>query len=88
VSRGSVPVPDSTARRFSHPSFVTLQRAYRHGYDTEYLGWFFNREELIEAAAEAKLAPRARVPRRTPPRVHAAPEQAEARGYLFRSGEA
>jgi putative methyltransferase (TIGR04325 family) len=29
------------------PSFVVLQRAYDYGYDTEYLGWVFNREELV-----------------------------------------
>jgi putative methyltransferase (TIGR04325 family) len=35
------------------PSFVVLQRAYDYGYDTEYLGWVFNREELVATAQEA-----------------------------------
>jgi putative methyltransferase (TIGR04325 family) len=35
------------------PSFVVLQRAYDYGYDTEYLGWVFNREELLATAREA-----------------------------------
>ena len=36
-------------------SFVVLQRAYRYGYDTEYLGWVLNRGELLEAAGAAGL---------------------------------
>lgn len=35
------------------PSFVTLQRAYEYGYDTEYLGWALNREEIRTAAQRA-----------------------------------
>ncbi len=31
-------------------SFHILQRAYRYGYETEYVGWVVNREELLEAA--------------------------------------
>jgi putative methyltransferase (TIGR04325 family) len=41
-----VPVTDA-------PSFVTLQRAYEYGYDTEYLGWALNREEIRTAALRA-----------------------------------
>src|SRR5207245_79028 len=29
-------------------SFVVVQRPYACGYDTEYLGWVFNRDELID----------------------------------------
>jgi putative methyltransferase (TIGR04325 family) len=32
------------------PSFVVIQRPYVHGYDTEYLGWVLNREELLALA--------------------------------------
>jgi putative methyltransferase (TIGR04325 family) len=32
------------------PSFVVIQRPYAHGYDTEYLGWVLNRDELLAAA--------------------------------------
>jgi putative methyltransferase (TIGR04325 family) len=35
---------------FHAPSFVVLQRAYAYGYETEYLGWVLNRDELVEAA--------------------------------------
>jgi putative methyltransferase (TIGR04325 family) len=35
------------------PSFVVLQRAYDYGYDTEYLGWVFNRDELLATAQAA-----------------------------------
>src|SRR5262249_44788363 len=31
------------------PSFVVIQRAQRHGYGTEYLGWVLNRDELLAA---------------------------------------
>jgi putative methyltransferase (TIGR04325 family) len=34
----------------SAPSFVVVQRPYVHGYDTEYLGWVLNRDELLAAA--------------------------------------
>jgi putative methyltransferase (TIGR04325 family) len=37
------------------PSFVVLQRAQRHGYGTEYLGWVLNRDELLDAARESGL---------------------------------
>jgi putative methyltransferase (TIGR04325 family) len=36
-----------------HPSFVVLQRAQRHGYGTEYLGWVLNLGELLGAASTA-----------------------------------
>jgi putative methyltransferase (TIGR04325 family) len=37
------------------PSFHVLQRAYRYGYETEYVGWVVNRTELLECAAELGL---------------------------------
>lgn len=36
------------------PSFVVLQRAYDYGYDTEYLGWVFNRDELLAVARASR----------------------------------
>jgi putative methyltransferase (TIGR04325 family) len=36
-------------------SFVVLQRAQAYGYETEYLGWVVNRDELLEQAAAAGL---------------------------------
>ena len=39
----------------SAPSFHILQRAYRYGYETEYVGWVVNREELLDCAAKLGL---------------------------------
>jgi putative methyltransferase (TIGR04325 family) len=39
----------------SASSFVVLQRAYRYGYETEYLGWVVSRDELLREAASAQL---------------------------------
>ena len=38
---------------FRSASFVVLQRAYAYGYDTEYLGWVLNRDDMLEAASNA-----------------------------------
>lgn len=43
-----VPVTDA-------PSFVTLQRAYEYGYETEFLGWALNRAEIRTEAQRAGL---------------------------------
>ena len=47
------------------PSFHMLQRAYRYGYETEYVGWVVSRAELLELRrrARARAGARAR-PRR------------------------
>lgn len=37
------------------PSFVVLQRAGAYGYETEYLGWVFSRDELLDEASRAGL---------------------------------
>jgi putative methyltransferase (TIGR04325 family) len=36
-------------------SFVVLQRPYRYGYDTEYLGWVIGRDELLVESARANM---------------------------------
>jgi putative methyltransferase (TIGR04325 family) len=36
-------------------SFVLLQRAYAYGYDTEYLGWVVNRDDLLQHAQTAGM---------------------------------
>ena len=36
-------------------SFHVLQRAYRYGYGTEYIGWVVNREELLGCAVKLGL---------------------------------
>jgi putative methyltransferase (TIGR04325 family) len=37
------------------PSFVVLQRAHAYGYETDYLGWAINVDELLETARGAGL---------------------------------
>lgn len=65
------------------PSFVVVQRPHRHGYDTEYSGWFLNRNEFLDAARSNNL----RLVREflIMERHHAegAPGDADSRGYLF-----
>ena len=36
-------------------SFVVLQRPYRYGYDTEYLGWVIGRDELLAEGERAGM---------------------------------
>jgi putative methyltransferase (TIGR04325 family) len=65
------------------PSFVVVQRPHAVGYQTEYQGWFFNREEFLTGAREAglRLVREFLVDER--PYAHGAPEQCEFRGFLF-----
>ena len=64
-------------------SFVTLQRAQAYGYGTEYLGWVFNREELIEAAVGAGLALEREFVLVSGWPVAGTPEGPSEYGYLF-----
>ncbi len=66
------------------PSFVVRQRAYSYGYDTEYLGWCFNRERFLDAARSCGLALLDERALDERPPVVDAPEQFDVRGYLFR----
>jgi putative methyltransferase (TIGR04325 family) len=67
-------------------SYVVLQRAARHGYDTEYAGWFIRRADLLDVASQvgARLEREFLIDER--PYVPGAPEQAEYRGFLFSHG--
>jgi putative methyltransferase (TIGR04325 family) len=68
------------------PSFVVLQRAYRYGYETEYLGWVVSREELLEAAGAAGLSLVREFLLSAWFSAPGAPEDpVEHRAYLFRS---
>jgi putative methyltransferase (TIGR04325 family) len=71
------------------PSFVVVQRPHRHGYLTEYPGWFLNRGDFLAAAAENGLELLREFLIDERPFVAGAPEQADYRGFLFRtaSGE-
>jgi hypothetical protein len=67
------------------PSFVVLQRAYAYGYDTEYLGWVIDRDELVAVARAggAELVRELVLPALLS--ADGAPEvPVEHRGFLFR----
>lgn len=68
----------------SAQSFVVVQRPYRHGYDTEYPGWFLNRDEFLGAAVGFGLQMVREFLIEERPVVRGAPEQADYRGFLFR----
>ncbi len=66
-------------------SFVVLQRAHAYGYDTEYLGWVVNREDLVRRAADANLDLVREFLLSAWFSAAGAPEDpVEHRGYLFR----
>lgn len=66
-------------------SFVVVQRPHRHGYQTEYPGWFLNRNEFLTAASESGLKLLREFLIRETPNVPNAPEAADYRGFLFSS---
>jgi putative methyltransferase (TIGR04325 family) len=66
------------------PSFVFVQRPYRYGYGTEYLGWCLNRDEVLRCAAGAGLELVREFVIGHHPVIQRAPEQNEYRGFLFR----
>jgi putative methyltransferase (TIGR04325 family) len=67
------------------PSFTVLQRANAYGYDTEYLGWVINREELLSAAGQAELELVREFLLQAWFSAAGAPEEpVEHRGFLFR----
>ncbi|MBL8799140.1 MAG: hypothetical protein JNM56_34965 [Planctomycetia bacterium] len=64
-------------------SFVFVQRPYRFGYDTEYLGWCLNRSEFLDTAAASGLTLLREFVVGHRPNIVGAPEQNEYRGFLF-----
>jgi len=78
----SVPVIERAA------SFVFLQRAHSFGYETEYLGWCFNRHELVSAveAGGLRLVRELIVGYRPP--IAGAPEQNVFKGFVFEAPQA
>ena len=66
-----------------HPSFVVLQRAYRYGYGTEYLGWALSREEMLNAAGAFGLALVREFALLPPLSVDGAPDTVTHLGFLF-----
>lgn len=69
-------------------SFVFVQRPYHFGYNTEYLGWCFNRSELITHAQESGLCLVREFLVDEKPYIDRAPEQNEYRGFLFKPTKA
>ena len=65
------------------PSFVVVQRPSRHGYLTEYPGWFLNRDEFLDEARGLGLALLREFLIAEKPIVPKAPAPADYRGFLF-----
>jgi len=69
----------------SVPSFVALQRTRGYRFDTEYLSWVFNRDELVDAvtAADGSLALEREFLQSARPEIPGAPESPHTRAFLF-----
>lgn len=65
------------------PSFVMVQRPYAYGYNTEYLGWCLNRDEILAYANKVALKLVRELIIEQPPFIHNAPEQCSYWGFLF-----
>lgn len=72
----------------SQPSFVVIQRAQAYGYATEYLGWVFNRRELLDDAAAAGLELVREFFLMEPMDVAGAPERPSHGAFLFKRSSA
>ncbi|MEJ7787619.1 MAG: methyltransferase, TIGR04325 family [Solirubrobacteraceae bacterium] len=70
-----------------HPTFAIRQRAHAYGYETEYVGWAVNRDELVATAREAGLELVREFVLLDPMPVAGAPEDPVHVGLLFRSRE-
>ena len=65
------------------PSFVVVQHPLKHGYETEYPGWFLNEAEFLGFAREIGLTLVREFLIQERPLVPNAPEPADYRGFLF-----
>jgi putative methyltransferase (TIGR04325 family) len=66
-------------------SFVVVQRPYWAGYNTEFLGWYFNRDEFLNCVADAGMALMREFLVQEKTRTLNAPEDCDYRGFLFKS---
>ena len=66
------------------PSFVVVQRAQRYGYETEYHGWFLNRDEFLQRVSDCGMTLVREFIVMEEPVVSGAPEQGRHAGFLFR----
>jgi putative methyltransferase (TIGR04325 family) len=67
------------------PSFVAVQRPYAHRFETEYLGWIFNQQAFLAAAASLDLHLVREFFFGNILDIHGVDERAVHRGFLFRS---
>lgn len=65
-------------------SFVVVQRPYKRGYDTEYIGWFLNRGEVLDCIAKSGLQLVREFHIEPHPDAKNAPAPALSRGFLAR----
>jgi len=66
------------------PSFVVVQRPYAYGYQTEYLSWVLNRDELLAHASAAGLTLEREFIAGAPTVYAGGPEPSETAGFLFK----
>jgi putative methyltransferase (TIGR04325 family) len=72
---------------FQQTTFVTLQRPQSHGYGTEFLGWTFNRDDLVEEAEACGLQLEREFLLDGEYYVAGSPETVTQMGFLFRPSE-
>jgi len=70
----------------SAPTYVLRQRARAYGYATDYIGWVFNRGELLGAARDAGWELERELILMAPLPVAGAPEPPIHSGFLFAPG--
>jgi len=63
-----------------------VDRPHDLGYQTEYLGWFFNQREFLDTFQSLGMELVREFLIEEHPFVHRAPEQGEYRGFLWRPG--
>jgi putative methyltransferase (TIGR04325 family) len=68
---------------FECPSFVTLQRALGHRFESEFASWVFNRQEVIDTAAGPGMELVREFLLFGQPQIAGSPEQVQMRAYLF-----
>jgi putative methyltransferase (TIGR04325 family) len=68
-----------------HHGFAVLQRAHAYGYATEYVGWVFNRDELLGVAGDAGLELERELVITGEVPIHGAPEAFTHGAFLFRA---
>ena len=68
------------------PSFVVVQRPYAYGYDTEYIGWYLNRDEFLGHLHGLGMGLVREFLNLDQVDVRGAPEHGDYRSFLFRAG--